>query len=134
MVYCAGLYYRFSGGRQRTTKEYLMADGQMSVLPVAFSLMASFMSAITLLGVTQVSSRPSIKHHPAEVSLVLDNWGPHKSVTQCVVSLLTISIYLQENYNYRTQFERKTYLIFSGLTSSAITTTGRNLTKSYLCD
>jgi Na+/proline symporter len=72
-MYCAGLYYRFSGDRQRTTKEYLMADGQMSVLPVAFSLMASFMSAITLLGVTQVSSHPSIKHHPAEVSLVLNN-------------------------------------------------------------
>jgi hypothetical protein len=71
--YFTGLYYRFSGDRQRTTKEYLMADGQMSVLPVAFSLMASFMSAITLLGVTQVSSHPSIKHHPAEVSLVLDN-------------------------------------------------------------
>jgi solute carrier family 5 (sodium-coupled monocarboxylate transporter), member 8/12 len=51
---CLGLYYRFSGGKQRTTKEYLMADGQMSVLPVAFSLMASFMSAITLLGVSQV--------------------------------------------------------------------------------
>jgi hypothetical protein len=31
-----------------------MADGQMAVLPVAFSLMASFMSAITLLGVSQV--------------------------------------------------------------------------------
>jgi hypothetical protein len=58
---CAGLYYRFSGDRQRTTKEYLMADGQMSVLPVAFSLMASFMSAITLLGVTQVSSHPAVK-------------------------------------------------------------------------
>ena len=35
-------------------QEYLLADGNMSVLPVAFSLMASFMSAITLLGVTQV--------------------------------------------------------------------------------
>jgi Na+/proline symporter len=53
-VLSAGLYYRFSGGKQRTTKEYLMADGQMAVLPVAFSLMASFMSAITLLGVSQV--------------------------------------------------------------------------------
>ncbi|XP_018494776.1 putative sodium-dependent multivitamin transporter [Galendromus occidentalis] len=46
-----GIYYRFSGGRQRTAKEYLIADGNMSVLPVAFSLMASFMSAVTLLGV-----------------------------------------------------------------------------------
>jgi len=48
-----GLYYRLSGGRQKTSSEYLLADGAMAVAPVAFSLMASFMSAITLLGVTQ---------------------------------------------------------------------------------
>lgn len=46
-----GLYYRLTGGRQRTTSEYLLADKNMSVIPVAFSLMASFMSAVTLLGV-----------------------------------------------------------------------------------
>ena len=45
---CIGIYY----ARQNTSKEYLLAGGQMSALPVAFSLMASFMSAITLLGVT----------------------------------------------------------------------------------
>jgi len=47
-----GLYYRFSGGKQKTDREFLMADRGASVIPVAFSLMASFMSAITLLGVT----------------------------------------------------------------------------------
>ncbi|KAB0798659.1 hypothetical protein PPYR_09652 [Photinus pyralis] len=47
-----GVYYRFTGGKQRTVKEYLLADRNMSVTPVAFSLMASFMSAITLLGVS----------------------------------------------------------------------------------
>lgn len=47
-----GLYFRFSGGRQKTNEEYLLADRNMSILPVAVSLMASFMSAITLLGVT----------------------------------------------------------------------------------
>ena len=41
-----------TGGKQRTTSEYLLADSSMSVIPVAFSLMASFISAITLLGVT----------------------------------------------------------------------------------
>ncbi|XP_054722729.1 putative sodium-dependent multivitamin transporter [Uloborus diversus] len=46
-----GIYYRFSGGRQQTNKEYFLADKSMPVMPVAFSLMASFMSAITLLGV-----------------------------------------------------------------------------------
>ena len=47
-----GIYYKLSGGRQKTTQEYLLADKQMSVIPVSFSLMASFMSAITLLGVS----------------------------------------------------------------------------------
>ncbi|KAH9370564.1 hypothetical protein HPB48_002505 [Haemaphysalis longicornis] len=46
-----GIYYRFTGGRQRTVREYLVADRKMSVVTVAFSLMASFLSAITLLGV-----------------------------------------------------------------------------------
>ncbi|XP_063824104.1 putative sodium-dependent multivitamin transporter isoform X2 [Ostrinia nubilalis] len=47
-----GLYFRFSGGKQKTNEEYLMADRNMSILPVAVSLMASFISAITLLGVS----------------------------------------------------------------------------------
>ncbi|XP_064087659.1 putative sodium-dependent multivitamin transporter [Macrobrachium nipponense] len=46
-----GIYFRFTGGRQKTYKEYMLADQSMPVLPVAFSLMASFMSAITILGV-----------------------------------------------------------------------------------
>ncbi|XP_026322025.1 putative sodium-dependent multivitamin transporter [Hyposmocoma kahamanoa] len=47
-----GVYFRFSGGKQKTNEEYLLADRNMSILPVAVSLMASFMSAITLLGVS----------------------------------------------------------------------------------
>ncbi|KAF2884191.1 hypothetical protein ILUMI_21973 [Ignelater luminosus] len=47
-----GLYYRFTGGKQKTVKEYLLADKNMHIAPVAFSLMASFMSAITILGVS----------------------------------------------------------------------------------
>ncbi|XP_069358180.1 putative sodium-dependent multivitamin transporter [Maniola hyperantus] len=47
-----GLYFRFSGGKQKTNDEYLLADRNMSIFPVAVSLMASFMSAITLLGLS----------------------------------------------------------------------------------
>ncbi|GJQ70613.1 hypothetical protein Trydic_g23006 [Trypoxylus dichotomus] len=47
-----GIYYRLTGGKQKTMQEYLLADRNMSIIPVAFSLMASFMSAITLLGVS----------------------------------------------------------------------------------
>ncbi|XP_033644557.1 sodium-coupled monocarboxylate transporter 1-like [Asterias rubens] len=45
-----GLYYGCTGGKQKTTAEFLMADRNMSPFPVAMSLVASFISAITVLG------------------------------------------------------------------------------------
>ncbi|XP_070558796.1 sodium-dependent multivitamin transporter-like [Ptychodera flava] len=45
-----GLYYGCFGKKQKTTEEYLLADRKMNYIPVAFSLMASFISAITILG------------------------------------------------------------------------------------
>ncbi|GFT24615.1 sodium-coupled monocarboxylate transporter 1 [Nephila pilipes] len=46
-----GIYFRFSGGRQKTMDEFLMAGKSMAILPVAFSIMATFMSAIDIIGV-----------------------------------------------------------------------------------
>ena len=46
-----GCYYYFDGRRQNTNREYLHANKSMGVITVGISLMASFMSAITLLGV-----------------------------------------------------------------------------------
>jgi len=45
-----GLYHAFSGGKQRTTNEYLMANRQMKTLPVALSILVSFVSGILVLG------------------------------------------------------------------------------------
>lgn len=45
-----GIYHAFFGPKQNTTDEYLLGGRQMSVLPVALSLLCSFVSAITLLG------------------------------------------------------------------------------------
>lgn len=47
---CIGIYYALAGGRQRTANEFLLADRNMNPLPVAVSLMATFISAITVLG------------------------------------------------------------------------------------
>ncbi|XP_011881261.1 PREDICTED: putative sodium-dependent multivitamin transporter isoform X2 [Vollenhovia emeryi] len=47
-----GVYYRFSGGRQKTMEEYFVASRSMGVVPVAIALVVSFMSAVTLLGVS----------------------------------------------------------------------------------
>ncbi|XP_068607830.1 sodium-dependent multivitamin transporter-like [Brachionichthys hirsutus] len=46
-----GLYHALSGGRQRTTREFLMADRSMTCLPVSLSLVASFQSAVAIIGV-----------------------------------------------------------------------------------
>ena len=45
-----GLYHGCIGNRQNSIAEFLMAGRSMSVLPVALSLLASFVSAILLLG------------------------------------------------------------------------------------
>uniref|UniRef100_A0A8B9RW80 Solute carrier family 5 member 8 n=1 Tax=Accipiter nisus TaxID=211598 RepID=A0A8B9RW80_9AVES len=45
-----GVYYAFVGGGQKSSKDFLMGGRSMSALPVALSLTASFMSAITVLG------------------------------------------------------------------------------------
>ncbi|XP_048746830.2 sodium-coupled monocarboxylate transporter 1-like isoform X1 [Ostrea edulis] len=45
-----GIYYALSGGRQRTTSEYLVGNRKMAVLPVAISLLVSFESSIMMLG------------------------------------------------------------------------------------
>ncbi|XP_048584947.1 sodium-coupled monocarboxylate transporter 1-like [Nematostella vectensis] len=47
-----GIWYGCGpGGKQTSTKEYLLADRKMKVWPVAISLLVSYLSAITLLGV-----------------------------------------------------------------------------------
>ncbi|XP_041484320.1 sodium-coupled monocarboxylate transporter 2-like [Lytechinus variegatus] len=45
-----GVFYAFTGGRQKTTREFLLADRNMNPIPVAMSLVATFISAITVLG------------------------------------------------------------------------------------
>ncbi|XP_008557498.1 putative sodium-dependent multivitamin transporter [Microplitis demolitor] len=47
-----GIYYRLTGGRQKTAEEYFSANRSMGPLSVGIALMVSFMSAITLLGLS----------------------------------------------------------------------------------
>ncbi|RZF47386.1 hypothetical protein LSTR_LSTR009125 [Laodelphax striatellus] len=47
-----GIYYRFSGGKQKTAEEYLLGGKQQKIVPVALSLMTSMMSSIALLGLS----------------------------------------------------------------------------------
>lgn len=45
-----GLYYAFTGGKQKTTKEYLMGNRKLRTVPVALSILVSFVSGILVLG------------------------------------------------------------------------------------
>ena len=45
-----GVYHAATGGKQRTTREYLMADHQLRTLPASLSMLVSFVSAILVLG------------------------------------------------------------------------------------
>lgn len=45
-----GVYHAFAGGGQRTAETFLLADRNMNPIPVAVSLVASFISAVTVLG------------------------------------------------------------------------------------
>lgn len=45
-----GVYHACSGGRQRSVKEFLMANHQLRVLPTVLSLVMTYLSALTILG------------------------------------------------------------------------------------
>ena len=45
-----GLYHAFTGGKQRTTKEFLVGNRGLHVIPVTLSILVSFVSAILVLG------------------------------------------------------------------------------------
>ena len=45
-----GLYHAFTGGKQKTTKEFFMANNDLKTLPVALSILVSFVSAVLVLG------------------------------------------------------------------------------------
>lgn len=45
-----GIFYAIKDRNRNNTKEFLLAGGKMNPIPVSLSILASFMSAITLLG------------------------------------------------------------------------------------
>ncbi|XP_017482151.1 PREDICTED: putative sodium-dependent multivitamin transporter [Rhagoletis zephyria] len=100
-----GIYYRLTGGKQQTTKEYLLADRQMSILPVAFSLMTSFMSAVTLLGVSMENYQYGTMFVLINISYVLSTPAAAYLILPVFYRLKTASVYeyLELRFGYATR-------------------------------
>lgn len=100
-----GVYYRFVGAKQNTTTEYLLADRSMSVTPVAFSLMASFMSAITILGVSMEIYQYSTMFVIINLSYVVSTPIAAYLILPVFYRLKTASVYeyLEQRFGYATR-------------------------------
>ncbi|XP_072049092.1 sodium-coupled monocarboxylate transporter 2-like [Amphiura filiformis] len=105
-----GIFHAVCGGRQKTTKEYLVADRSMSAIPVGMSLVATFMSAVTVLG------------SPAEIYYygTMFWWF---GLAYTIVSLLTAYVYMPVFYKLQVtsvyeylerRFNRKVRLLGMG--------------------
>ncbi len=81
-----GIFHAACGGRQKTINEYLVADRGMSAIPVGMSLVATFQSAIAILGT------------PAEVYYfgTMFWWF---GISYAIVSLLTAHVFIPVYYN-----------------------------------
>ncbi|XP_017045760.1 putative sodium-dependent multivitamin transporter [Drosophila ficusphila] len=100
-----GIYYRFVGGKQSTTSEYLLADRSMGVAPVAFSLMASFMSAVTILGVSMENYQYGTMFVLINLSYVLCTPVAAYLIIPVFYRLKTASVYeyLELRFGYATR-------------------------------
>ncbi|XP_043823643.1 sodium-coupled monocarboxylate transporter 1-like [Dromiciops gliroides] len=80
-----GIYYAFSRGGRQTPKEFMVGDRQMTAMPVALSLTASFISAITVLGT------------PSEVYRFGAIFSMY-AISQVLVVLITAEVFLPVFY------------------------------------
>ncbi|XP_042912232.1 putative sodium-dependent multivitamin transporter [Parasteatoda tepidariorum] len=66
-----GIIFRFSGGRQKTTTEYLLADRDMSQIPVTLSISVTITSAVMMLGTPAETYRYGLQHVVTPFGIVI---------------------------------------------------------------
>ncbi|KAK3095438.1 hypothetical protein FSP39_014685 [Pinctada imbricata] len=88
-----GIFYALSGGRQRTTSEFLVGNRKMSVLPVAISLMVSFESSIMMLGLPAEIYTYGIQWIMAIIGLFVADMASVKIMVPLIYPLKITSAY-----------------------------------------
>ncbi|TDG40153.1 hypothetical protein AWZ03_013416 [Drosophila navojoa] len=102
---CIGVYYRYVDNKQSNTTAYFLADRSMGVTPVAFSLMASFMSAVTILGVSMEIYQYGTMFVIINISYVLATPVAAYLILPVFYRLKTASVYeyLELRFGYATR-------------------------------
>ena len=95
-----GIYSAFTGGRQKTTSEYLMGNRQLRLAPVALSICVSMISANTLVGVPAETYGFGISYGLIGVLIPLSGVILAFTLVQVIYPLNVISIheYLQMRF------------------------------------
>ncbi|CAG2223366.1 SLC5A6 [Mytilus edulis] len=83
-----GIYNAFKSRYKQSTKEVLLAGGEMGVIPVAFSLFASFISSVSMIGI------------PAE-AYIFDSMVMWGAVAAPISIYLSAYIYIPIFYNLK---------------------------------
>ncbi|XP_017869858.1 PREDICTED: putative sodium-dependent multivitamin transporter [Drosophila arizonae] len=100
-----GVYYRYVDNKQSNTTAFFLADRSMGVTPVAFSLMASFMSAVTILGVSMEIYQYGTMFVIINISYVLSTPVAAYLILPVFYRLKTASVYeyLELRFGYATR-------------------------------
>ncbi|RWS06722.1 sodium-coupled monocarboxylate transporter 1-like protein 1 [Dinothrombium tinctorium] len=87
---CIGIYYAWTG-RKGTNEDFLMGGRKMNVFPVAISLMASFLSPISIMGVpAEIPWLGVVLYSP---SLVLKSTLGLSTVSSVLITGVAVTIY-----------------------------------------
>ena len=57
-----GVYHALTGGKQKTTGEFIMADRKLKIIPTILSMVMSYMSAIMIIGSTAEVYNYGLEH------------------------------------------------------------------------
>ncbi|XP_011706552.1 PREDICTED: putative sodium-dependent multivitamin transporter, partial [Wasmannia auropunctata] len=98
-----GIYYRFSGGRQKTIQEYFIANRSMSSVPVAIAMVASSISAVGLLGISAENYTYGTQIAVINLPYLLGTWIVCYGFLPVFYKLQAISIYeyLEKRFGVR---------------------------------
>jgi Na+/pantothenate symporter len=89
-----GIFFGYRNRSKHSTKEVLLAGGKMHFIPVAMSLLASFMSAITLQGTPAEMYNFSINTKSTTDQISLP-FNALINITIGIKSLITFVCYLR---------------------------------------